>query len=116
MRRIQEFVPSVVYNWSAGVQRDVGWGLVADAAYVGNAARRQPITRELNGRPYGYRFQPSSLDPTNVIPSAASRSLSRTICCARTAATRRSHSGSSPATPTTIRCSCRRRGGGAQTD
>lgn len=67
MRRIQEFVPSVVYNWSAGVQRDVGWGLVADAAYVGNAARRQPITRELNGRPYGYRFQPSSLDPTNVI-------------------------------------------------
>ena len=67
MRRIQEFVPSVVYNWSAGVQRDVGWSLVADAAYVGNAARHQPILRELNGRPYGYRFQPSSLDPTNVI-------------------------------------------------
>ena len=66
-RRIQEFVPRVVYNWSAGVQRDVGWGLVVDAAYVGNAARRQPITRELNGRPYGYRFQPSSLDPTNVV-------------------------------------------------
>ena len=37
------------------------------SAYVGNAARRQPISRELNGRPYGYRFQPSSLDPTNVI-------------------------------------------------
>jgi hypothetical protein len=67
MRRIQEFVPSVVYNWSAGVQRDVGWSLVVDAAYVGNAARRQPILRELNGRPYGYRFQPSSLDPTNPI-------------------------------------------------
>ncbi len=67
MRRIQEFVPSVVYNWSAGVQRDVGWSLVVDAAYVGNAARRQPILRELNGRPYGYRFQPSSLDPTNMI-------------------------------------------------
>jgi hypothetical protein len=66
MRRIQEFVPSVVYNWSAGVQRDVGWSAVVDAAYVGNAARRQPITRELNGRPYGYRFQPSSLDPTLV--------------------------------------------------
>ena len=66
-RRIQEFLPPVVYNWSAGVQRDVGWSLVVDAAYVGNAARRQPITRELNGRPYGYKFQPSSLDPTNVI-------------------------------------------------
>lgn len=66
-RRIQEFMPSVVYNWSAGVQRDVGWSLVVDAAYLGNAARRQPILRELNGRPYGYRFQPSSLDPTNAI-------------------------------------------------
>jgi len=66
-RRIQEFVPPVVYNWSAGVQRDVGWSVVVDAAYVGNAARRQPITRELNGRPYGYRFQPSSLDSTNTI-------------------------------------------------
>jgi carboxypeptidase family protein len=67
MRRIQEFVPPVVYNWSAGVQRDVGWNLVIDAAYVGNAARHQSITRELNGRPYGYRFQASSLDPTNVL-------------------------------------------------
>jgi hypothetical protein len=66
MRRIQEFVPPVVYNWSAGVQRDLGWNLVADFAYVGNAARRQAITRELNGRPYGYRFLPSSLDTTNV--------------------------------------------------
>ena len=66
MRRIEEFVPPVVYNWSGGLQRDVGWNLVVDAAYVGNAARRQPLLRELNGRPYGYRFQPSSLDPTNV--------------------------------------------------
>jgi hypothetical protein len=47
-RRIQEFVPPVVYNWSAGVQRDVGLDVVVDAAYVGNAARRQPISRELN--------------------------------------------------------------------
>jgi len=67
MRRIREFVPPAVYNWSAGVQRDAGWNVVVDAAYVGNAARHQSITRELNGRPYGYRFQPSSLDSTNVI-------------------------------------------------
>jgi hypothetical protein len=65
MRRIQEFRPPVVYNWSAGIQRDVGWNLVVDTAYVGNAARRLPIFRELNGRPYGYRFLPSSLDTTN---------------------------------------------------
>ncbi|CAN5686271.1 hypothetical protein BH24ACI4_BH24ACI4_23650 [soil metagenome] len=67
VRRIEPFVPPVVYNWSLGGQREVGWSLVADVAYVGNAARRQMITRELNGRPYGYAYQPSSLDATNVL-------------------------------------------------
>ena len=66
VRLIQEFVPPVVYNWSLGVQRDIGWNLVGDVAYVGNAARDQLITRQINGRPYGYAYQPSSLDPTNV--------------------------------------------------
>ena len=66
VRLIQEFVPPVVYNWSLGVQRDIGWQLVADVAYVGNAARNQLITRQINGRPYGYAYQPSSLDPSNV--------------------------------------------------
>jgi hypothetical protein len=66
VRRINEFVPPVVYNWSLGVQRDIGWNLVGDVAYVGNAARDQLITRQINGRPYGYAYQASSLDPTNV--------------------------------------------------
>ena len=66
VRLIQAFVPPVVYNWSLGVQREIGWQLVADVAYVGNAARDQLITRQINGRPYGYAYQASSLDPTNV--------------------------------------------------
>ncbi len=66
VRRIESFTPPVVYNWSLGVQRDLGWKLVADVAYVGNAARHQLTTRDINGRPYGYAYQPSSLDPTNV--------------------------------------------------
>ena len=66
MRRIQEFVPPVVYNWSAGVQRDVGWNLVADAPMSAMPHAVSRFSRELNGRPYGYRFQQSSLDPTNV--------------------------------------------------
>jgi hypothetical protein len=66
VRLIQEFVPPVVYNWSLGVQRDIGWRLIADVAYVGNAARDQLITRNINGQPYGYAYQASSLDPTNV--------------------------------------------------
>ena len=66
VRRIDPFTPPVVYNWSLGVQRDVGFNLIADAAYVGNAGRNQTVTVDLNGRPYGYAYQPSSLDPTNV--------------------------------------------------
>ena len=62
-----EFKPPIVYNWSLGVQRDLGWNLVGDVAYVGNAARNQRVDRPINGRPYGYAYQPSSLDPTNVI-------------------------------------------------
>jgi hypothetical protein len=67
VRRIQEFVPPVVYNWSLGVQRDVGLNLVADLAYVGNAGRDQLITNDINGRPYGYAYLPENLDATNVI-------------------------------------------------
>ena len=66
VRRINEFSSPVVYNWSLGVQRDIGFNLIADVAYVGNAARNQLINRPINGRPYGYTYQPSSLDPTNV--------------------------------------------------
>ncbi|MEP6914328.1 MAG: carboxypeptidase regulatory-like domain-containing protein [Acidobacteriota bacterium] len=66
VRLIQEFVPPVVYNWSLGVQRDIGWQLVADVAYVGNSARDQLINHPLNGQPYGYAYQASSLDPSNV--------------------------------------------------
>src|SRR4029453_10720583 len=71
VRRIQEFVPPVVYNWSIGIQRDLGFNLIGDAAYVGNAGRDQLVTVDLNGRPYGYAYQPSSLDPTNVVGGQA---------------------------------------------
>ncbi len=71
VRRITPFDPPVVYNWSLGVQRLIGWKVVGDLAYVGNAARKQVITREINGRPYGYAYQPSSLDPTNVLGGQA---------------------------------------------
>jgi hypothetical protein len=67
VRLIDQFKPPVVYNWSTGVQRDIGWNVVADFAYVGNAARDQRSTQPINGRPYGYAYQASSLDATNVI-------------------------------------------------
>ena len=71
VRRVEPFKPPVVYNWSFGVQRDVGFNLIADAAYVGNAARNQQVTVDINGRPYGYAYQPSSLDSTVVVGGQA---------------------------------------------
>jgi len=53
------------------VQHDVGLGLIADAAYVGNAQRNQIMNYAINGRPYGYAYQPSSLDSTNVVGGQA---------------------------------------------
>jgi hypothetical protein len=71
IRFLGDFKPPVVYNWSLGVQRDIGFDLVGDVAYVGNTARNQILSHEINGRPYGYAYQASSLDPTNVINGQA---------------------------------------------
>lgn len=58
------YKPQMIRNWSIGVQRDLGWNLVADAAYVGSTGRRLLQTNNLNAVPYGTNFQPSSIDPT----------------------------------------------------
>jgi hypothetical protein len=71
VRNFDTFKPPVVYNWSLGAQRALGRGLVGDAAYVGNAGRRQLVSRQINGQPYGYSYLPSSLDPTNVVGGQA---------------------------------------------
>ncbi len=43
------------------MQRDVGFNLIADAAYVGNAGRNQLLTVDLNGRPVRVRL--SAVEP-----------------------------------------------------
>jgi Carboxypeptidase regulatory-like domain len=53
-----------VYNWSLGVQRDIGWGTVLDVAYVGNASRHFRQQLPLNGTNYGANFLPANIDPT----------------------------------------------------
>lgn len=60
----KDYSPPVVYNWSFGIQQNVGWGTVLDVAYVGSVARHLLQRRSLNAIPYGRRFLPSSIDPT----------------------------------------------------
>ena len=64
----RSFRPPTVYNWSFGVQQNIGKGIVADVAYVGNQGRYLLQRRSLNGVRYGTRFRPSSLDPTTGTP------------------------------------------------
>ncbi len=60
----RSFDPPTVYNWSVGVQRDIGFGTVVDVAYVGNVGRHLLHRRSLNATPYGTNFLPSSIDRT----------------------------------------------------
>lgn len=53
-----------VYNFTLGVQRDVGFGTVVDLGYVGAVGRHLQQNRNLNTLPYGARFLPQNADPS----------------------------------------------------
>jgi hypothetical protein len=60
-------VPTV-YNYSLGVQRDIGFQTVVDVAYVGSLGRHLYQRRDINAIPYGARFLPENQDPTTRLP------------------------------------------------
>jgi hypothetical protein len=66
-----DYKPQRTYNYSIGVQRDLGWKLLGDIAYVGSKGRRLLQTRNINAVPYGTDFLPSSIDPTTGGPLPA---------------------------------------------
>jgi hypothetical protein len=56
------------YNWSFGVQRDIGWGTVVDATYAGSVTRHLEVVQNINVVPDGARFldlNPQNGDPRN---------------------------------------------------
>jgi hypothetical protein len=60
------------YNYSIGVQREVGWGTVIDVTYAGFQMRNAEIQRSINPVPDGARFldvNPQNANPQN--PTAA---------------------------------------------
>jgi len=56
-------VPSI-YNWSFGIQQNMGLATVLDVSYVGNTNRHVESTTDLNTLPYGARFLAQNADPT----------------------------------------------------
>ena len=57
--------PPRVMTMSFSVQRNIGFGTVVDAGYVGSLGRHLSWERNLQDMPMGTRFDPKNADPTN---------------------------------------------------
>jgi carboxypeptidase family protein/TonB-dependent receptor-like protein len=55
-----------IYNFSVGVQRDIGWGTIVEASYVASRARWLGEQRNINGIPDAARFVNCALLPAGV--------------------------------------------------
>jgi len=56
-------VPTV-YNYNAGIQRELPFKLFADVSYVGTQSRHLWLAQPLNYAPFGSAWQPYTQDPT----------------------------------------------------
>jgi hypothetical protein len=63
----------VTYNYTLGVQRDIGWGTVVDIAYVGSQSRHLQQQRNINQIPY--RARHLEVNPQNANPVVAGTAL-----------------------------------------
>ncbi len=57
-----------VMSFSFGIQREVGFGTVVDAAYAGSTGRHLLYARNINPIPMFARFDPANTDPTTGSP------------------------------------------------
>ena len=63
----QQPLPSVM-NFSFGLQRQIGFGTVVDASYVGSLGRNLLYVRDINAIPMFARFDPRNIDTTTGSP------------------------------------------------
>jgi len=60
--------PEVVYNWSLGIQHNIGFGTLVDIAYIGDVMRHGMQIQDLNATQYGTNFLPSSFENGYLLP------------------------------------------------
>jgi hypothetical protein len=51
------------YNWSLGLQQDIGWGTVVDATYVGSVTRHLEMQVNYNAIPAGAKLPGANINP-----------------------------------------------------
>ena len=54
-----------MYNFTLGVQHDIGRATVVNVSYVGNVGRHLQVSKNINTVPYGARYLPQNADPQN---------------------------------------------------
>jgi len=59
----RDFSAPTSYNWSLGIQREVGLGFVVDVSYVGTVGRHMRRSKGINSLLYGTKFLASSINP-----------------------------------------------------
>ena len=59
---------ATVYNWSLGIQQNIGFNTLLDVSYVANTGRHLRQNIPLNTLPPGARFRPEALDRTTGRP------------------------------------------------
>ena len=52
------------YNFTFGIEREIGWGTVVDVSYVGGLGRHQEMEVDYNRKADGADFDPANADPT----------------------------------------------------
>jgi hypothetical protein len=67
-------VPTV-YNYNAGIQRELPFNVIADISYVGSQSRHLSLATPFNNAPFGSAWLPSTQDPTGSRPLDGSSNL-----------------------------------------
>ena len=97
VRLIDEFKPPVVYNWSLGIQREIGWNFVGDVG-LRRQRRPRPAGRPADQRPAIWLHLSAVQPGSDQRERRASSSRCPTTCCVRIADTAASRSAPSMAT------------------
>jgi hypothetical protein len=65
----------LTYNYTLGIQKEIGWHTVLDVAYVGTSTHHSPVSYNFNAIPAGAQFLAANRDNTTAATAANPASL-----------------------------------------